>query len=50
MQDIDECSLDRFMCAGECKNTIGSYTCMCPDGYELYNDATSCMGKPKQLL
>ncbi|CAD6246092.1 unnamed protein product [Miscanthus lutarioriparius] len=33
-QDIDECtSPERYNCYGDCKNTPGSFICMCPDGY-----------------
>ena len=35
--DIDECSTGEASCAGDgktCVNTIGSYRCECPVGYE----------------
>jgi hypothetical protein len=32
--DIDECRLGTHHCgAGSCKNTIGAYECLCPDGF-----------------
>uniref|UniRef100_A0A671S0I7 EGF containing fibulin extracellular matrix protein 2b n=1 Tax=Sinocyclocheilus anshuiensis TaxID=1608454 RepID=A0A671S0I7_9TELE len=33
--DIDECELDMHDCqpSQECINTVGTYTCQCPDGY-----------------
>ncbi|KAJ1267227.1 hypothetical protein BS78_07G040500 [Paspalum vaginatum] len=34
-QDIDECtSPERYHCYGDCKNTQGSFICLCPAGYE----------------
>jgi hypothetical protein len=33
--DIDECSTpERYSCYGECKNTPGSFLCLCPAGYK----------------
>lgn len=43
-EDIDECSItepcDR---SAECVNTVGSFTCYCPDGY--VGDGYSCGSK-----
>uniref|UniRef100_A0A1I7X0I7 EGF-like domain-containing protein n=1 Tax=Heterorhabditis bacteriophora TaxID=37862 RepID=A0A1I7X0I7_HETBA len=36
--NIDECSLQIHECDYKCENTIGSYICSCPEGYELTND------------
>ena len=46
--DIDECS-DGLHCntnIGNCTNTVGSYSCGCPDGYHV-NDyrSTICNSK-----
>lgn len=43
-QDIDECKLfDNNICGGGvCKNTIGSFECICPYGYRLDADAKVC--------
>ena len=38
-QDIDECRSRYNICRnGRCKNTKGSFTCECTDGYELSYD------------
>ena len=33
--DVDECATDKHRCMirATCMNTLGSYTCSCPDGY-----------------
>uniref|UniRef100_A0AAY4E607 Fibrillin 2b n=1 Tax=Denticeps clupeoides TaxID=299321 RepID=A0AAY4E607_9TELE len=48
--DIDEC--DRQPCGnGTCKNTVGSYNCLCFPGFELTHN-NDCMGEgiPTQCL
>lgn len=41
--DIDEC--DRQPCGnGTCKNTVGSYNCLCFPGFELTHN-NDCMGE-----
>lgn len=45
-RDINECSNNPCHSHAECKNTDGSYTCTCSDGY--YGDGTSCTGKINQ--
>ncbi|XP_026645393.1 hemicentin-1 [Microtus ochrogaster] len=39
--DIDECQ-NRDTCQHECKNTIGSYQCVCPPGYQLMLNGKTC--------
>jgi hypothetical protein len=43
--DVDECSLSNHTCSHKCNNTVGSFTCSCPDGYQLNNDGSNCTGK-----
>lgn len=42
--DIDECQ-NRDTCQHECKNTIGSYQCVCPPGYRLMLNGKTCQGE-----
>uniref|UniRef100_A0A4W5NLJ9 EGF-like domain-containing protein n=1 Tax=Hucho hucho TaxID=62062 RepID=A0A4W5NLJ9_9TELE len=39
--DVDECLL-RNPCQHECRNTIGSFQCLCPTGYQLLSNGRSC--------
>ena len=41
-EDIDECDEETDNCSELCANTIGSFQCSCPAGYELLSDGTSC--------
>ena len=43
--DIDECTRDGHDCNQLCINTVGSYECMCRDGYFLHQDGKTCLGK-----
>ena len=43
--DIDECSEDTDNCSQNCNNTIGSYQCLCIDGYTLDSDNHTCNGQ-----
>ena len=44
--DVDECSTQRGMCRnGQCLNSLGSFLCVCNDGYELTQDGRLCTGK-----
>ncbi|XP_055017752.1 hemicentin-1 [Boleophthalmus pectinirostris] len=38
--DIDECL--RKPCQHECRNTIGSFQCLCPPGYKLLPNGRTC--------
>ncbi|KAM9810462.1 hemicentin-1 [Neosynchiropus ocellatus] len=39
--DVDEC-LHRKPCQHECRNTIGSFQCSCPAGYQLLPNGRTC--------
>lgn len=39
--DIDECAF-RKPCQHECRNTIGSYQCICPTGYQISSNGRTC--------
>ena len=45
--DVDECAELRHNCAGlaMCENEVGSFRCICPTGYVLDANATSCDGQ-----
>ena len=40
--DIDECASGTAMCAHNCQDTPGSYTCSCRTGYALNADGRTC--------
>ena len=43
--DINECGDASHTCGhNECVNTIGSFTCICDNGYELDNTLRVCKG------
>lgn len=43
--DVDECADPQSRClGGECKNTAGSYQCLCPQGFQLTNGSV-CEGE-----
>jgi hypothetical protein len=46
--DINECVETNPKCAFRCQNTVGSFRCTCPKGYELAADGLHCIGiKPE---
>ena len=44
--DTNECTNGTHACYSDdhCTNTPGSYTCSCPQGYEVGSDGHSCNG------
>ncbi len=42
--DIDECSTNIGGCSDDCVNTIGSFFCTCPTGFQLDVDGRTCIG------
>uniref|UniRef100_A0A6P4EUP2 Metalloendopeptidase n=1 Tax=Drosophila rhopaloa TaxID=1041015 RepID=A0A6P4EUP2_DRORH len=40
--DIDECAVNNGGCQHECRNTIGSYICMCHNGYSMHENGHDC--------
>ncbi|XP_021102118.1 latent-transforming growth factor beta-binding protein 2 isoform X1 [Heterocephalus glaber] len=50
-EDVDECEDPHSSClGGECKNTAGSYQCLCPPGFQLASgtvceDVDECSGE-----
>ena len=43
--DIDECMTNNGGCEYNCSDTIGSFQCSCPVGFELGLDLRACLGK-----
>nr|CAB3265904.1 signal peptide, CUB and EGF-like domain-containing protein 2 [Phallusia mammillata] len=41
--DYDECQENNGSCEYGCLNNYGSYKCVCPDGYRLASDQSSCV-------
>ncbi|KAL4228223.1 Fibrillin-1 [Mactra antiquata] len=41
-EDINECDGPLNQCAFRCTNLLGSYTCVCPMGYQLATDGIHC--------
>nr|XP_019553875.2 tolloid-like protein 1 [Aedes albopictus]XP_029726403.1 tolloid-like protein 1 [Aedes albopictus] len=40
--DVDECAVNNGGCQHECKNTVGSYVCLCRNGYVLHDNGQDC--------
>lgn len=43
--DLDECRV-KSLCQHACRNTEGSYYCLCPSGYRLLPSGKNCQGEP----
>ena len=43
--DHDECATANHGCEHKCENTVGGYTCSCPQGLKLNADNKTCSGK-----
>lgn len=45
--DIDECGLNETLCGphGYCENRLGSFQCLCDQGYHESLDGQGCVGK-----
>ena len=48
--DIDECATNTNNCDinATCKNTVGSFTCSCNDGFK--SNGSTCIGNPNYCL
>lgn len=42
--DVDECATPANLCKYACKNTVGSFLCVCPEGY-VQRGADECIGE-----
>ena len=42
--DIDECLVENGGCQHVCLNKMGSYECLCRNGYTLLGDEKTCVG------
>lgn len=48
--DVDECQRDPMLCTnGVCRNSPGSFECICGDGYVLAKGTTACIGKRSEM-
>lgn len=50
--DVDECVVHAGQVCrnGQCINSMGSFKCLCTDGYNLTPDGKNCVGKIKESL
>lgn len=51
-KDIDECSRTSGICSnGVCENMMGTYQCVCNEGYkQIGNNRAHCEGKNQALV
>ena len=48
--DIDECSRTSGICSnGLCENMMGTYQCVCNDGYQPTGQKSHCEGKQNEF-
>ena len=47
--DVDECSTPANRCRYACKNTVGSFLCVCPEGFNQIGK-DECRGKQSHLV
>ncbi len=45
--DVNECERPGICGPGQCYNTIGNYTCICPPEYMQINGGNNCMGESR---
>ena len=43
--DVNECEMLNGGCQHRCRNTNGSYSCQCNDGFFLNGNGRTCIGK-----
>lgn len=49
--DVNECLTIAGICGeGDCLNTDGSYSCICPDGYTTIDGKTGCQGTVTEMI
>lgn len=46
--DVNECERPGICGPGNCYNTIGNYTCICPVDYMQVNGGNNCMGRSRR--
>ena len=49
--DIDECEQGSSACSQGCRNTNGSFICICDEGYQAHNnDPKFCVGMGAYIM